>query len=131
MRALVGRHAQPSDLQVCPNSGRISDSRHSNARYYIDGGVWSGTNADIAAESDVLLVIEPLAHQTPGEHLRAELGEVAADTVIRLRPDAGTIDLFNAFATNPDVLACRPDAFRAGVRQAGFLAGQLANSGWL
>jgi hypothetical protein len=32
MRALIGRHAQPLDLQVCPNSDRISNSRHSKKR---------------------------------------------------------------------------------------------------
>ncbi|NNH70560.1 patatin-like phospholipase family protein [Nocardia uniformis] len=100
-------------------------------RYYIDGGVWSATNADIAADADVVLVIEPLAHQWPREPLRAELAGVPADAVVHFGPDAATIDVFNASAANPDVFACWPEAFRAGIRQADALAEQLARSAWL
>ncbi|MEU0507404.1 patatin-like phospholipase family protein [Nocardia sp. NPDC005998] len=99
-------------------------------RYYIDGGVWSATNADIAADADVVLVIEPLAHRWPREPLRSELAGTAADAVVHFSPDAATIDVFNAFATDPDVVACWPGAFQAGVRQAEALAEQLARSAW-
>lgn len=99
-------------------------------RYYIDGGVWSGTNADVAADSDVLLIVEPLAHRFPRELLRAELATATAGTVVQFTPDAATIEVFDAFATNPDGLAGWPDAFRAGVRQADTLARQLADSAW-
>ncbi|MFJ9367840.1 patatin-like phospholipase family protein [Nocardia sp. NPDC101769] len=100
-------------------------------RYYIDGGVWSPTNADLAADSDVVLVVEPLAHRVPSEQVRAELATIVTDTVVRFRPDAATIDVFNAFATDPDVLASWPEAFQAGIRQADGLAQQLIDAGWL
>ncbi|WP_067536832.1 patatin-like phospholipase family protein [Nocardia crassostreae] len=98
-------------------------------RYYIDGGVWSATNADVAVESDILVVIEPLAHQVPPVHLKAELARTSVGTVVRFGPDSAMIDVFRAYAGNP--LASWPEAFRQGVRQADSLAEQLANTAWL
>ncbi|MFI6865984.1 patatin-like phospholipase family protein [Nocardia sp. NPDC050406] len=99
-----------------------------DGRYYIDGGVWSATNADAAEESDVLVVIEPLAHQVPRALLQAELAYTSADTVVHFAPDAAMIDVFKTYAANP--LASWPDAFRQGVRQADSLAERLANVAW-
>ncbi|MEV6772143.1 patatin-like phospholipase family protein [Nocardia sp. NPDC051030] len=99
-------------------------------RYYIDGGVWSPTNADLAPNSDAALIIEPLAHRFPPEQVRAELAKTVTDTVIRFAPDAATIDVFTRSATNPDVLAAWPEAFQAGIRQADDLAKQLIDAGW-
>lgn len=45
-------------------------------------------------------------------------------------PDCDTIDICNAFMSNPDVLASWPLAFRAGIRQAEVLAQQLIDAGW-
>ncbi|MGW4354235.1 hypothetical protein ACWELJ_19325 [Nocardia sp. NPDC004582] len=45
-------------------------------------------------------------------------------------PDVATIDVFNTAATNPDILATWPPAFRAGIRQADDLAEQLIDAGW-
>ncbi|MEC3917809.1 patatin-like phospholipase family protein [Nocardia sp. CDC160] len=92
--------------------------------YYIDGGVWSPTNADVAADSDILVVIEPLAHRVSGEQLQDELARTTAGTVVRFAPDAAAIDVFNAYAAN--TLAGWPEAFGHGVRQADSLARKLA-----
>ncbi|MEU2253710.1 patatin-like phospholipase family protein [Nocardia xishanensis] len=100
-------------------------------RYYIDGGVWSPTNADLAADSDVVLVVEPFAHRVPPALVQAELATTVADTVVRCGPDAAAIEIFNASATGPDVLASCPEAFQAGLRQADGLAQQLIDAGWL
>ncbi|MGV9664440.1 hypothetical protein ACWDUL_21800 [Nocardia niigatensis] len=100
-------------------------------RYYIDGGVWSPTNADLASDAEVLLVIELLAHQAPREQLQAELAKTTADIVLHFGPDAAMIEVFAAFAADPDPLASWPSAFQAGVRQAPDLAEQLADSPWL
>ncbi|MEV0464955.1 patatin-like phospholipase family protein [Nocardia tengchongensis] len=97
-------------------------------RYYIDGGVWSPTNADLVADSNVLLVVEPLAHMFPPEQIRAELATTTADSVVRFRPDSAAIEVFNAAAT--DALASWPRAFQAGIRQADDLARQLIEAGW-
>ncbi|MFE3195479.1 patatin-like phospholipase family protein [Nocardia sp. NPDC059240] len=99
-------------------------------RYYIDGGVWSATNADLAVASNILLVVEPLAFRIPPEQLQAELATTSADRVVHFHPDAATADVFTSFAANPDPLASWPHAFRGGVRQGEDLAKQLIDAGW-
>lgn len=98
--------------------------------YYIDGGVWSPTNADLAADSDIAVVIEPLAHRFPPELVQAELAATETGTVVRFGPDAATIDVLNTYAIHPDPLAGWPVAFQAGIRQADDLAKQLTDAGW-
>ncbi|MBF6182297.1 patatin-like phospholipase family protein [Nocardia otitidiscaviarum] len=98
-----------------------------DGRYYIDGGVWSTTNADIAADTDILVVIEPLAHLVSRERLHTELAHTSG-TMVRFGPDAAMIDVFRTYAANP--LASWPEAFRQGVRQADSLARRLADAGW-
>ncbi|MGX1811229.1 patatin-like phospholipase family protein [Nocardia sp. NPDC055321] len=100
-------------------------------RRYIDGAFWSPTNADLAAGSDVLLVLEPLAHRYPPEQVRAELADTATGTVVRFGPDAETIGIFDGFTAKPDLNAAWPAAFRAGVRQADTLGKQLIDAGWV
>lgn len=99
-------------------------------RYYIDGGVWSPTNADLAADSDILLLIEPLAHRFPPQLVQAELAATVADTVVRFSPDAATLGIIDGFETNPDVVTSWPAAFQAGIRQADELAQRLLDAGW-
>ncbi|WP_040813229.1 patatin-like phospholipase family protein [Nocardia concava] len=99
-------------------------------RYYIDGGIWSPTNADLAADSNLLLVIEPLAHRTPRDQLRAELASTGTDSVVHFSPDAPTIDILDAPATARNPLASWPQAFQAGIRQAPDLAKQLTDADW-
>ncbi|AYF76426.1 patatin-like phospholipase family protein [Nocardia yunnanensis] len=100
-------------------------------RYYIDGALWSPTNADVAPDSDLLLVIDPLAHRFPAEYLQSELATTKVTTLVRFGPDAATIDVFDAAATAPDPITVWPTAFQAGVRQADDLAKQLLDAGWL
>lgn len=93
-----------------------------NGGRYMDGGVWSVTNADLAAGADVLLVAEPLAHLVPRETLRRELAAVGAATVVTVSPDEPAIAAFG-----PDLLSpagWRP-AYRAGVRQGTDTAANL------
>ncbi len=96
-------------------------------RYYIDGGVWSTTNADVAAGSDLLVVIEPLAHMVSRDRLRTELTDTSG-TVVQFGPDADMIDVSKAYAADP--LASWPEAFRHGVRRAESLAQLLLDAGW-
>ncbi|MET9489735.1 hypothetical protein [Nocardia sp. NPDC006630] len=77
-----------------------------------------------------VLVVEAMAHHFPPEQVRAELATTMTHTVVRFGPDAATIDIFNAFVSNPDVLASWPLAFRAGIRQAEVLAQRLIDAGW-
>jgi NTE family protein len=87
-------------------------------RRYMDGGLWSSTNADLAAGSRTVVVVEPLAHLFPGEPL---LGGPAT-TVATISPDPAAVavlgaDLYDRAAWQP--------AHRAGARQAAELAGEL------
>ncbi|MCW2912153.1 MAG: hypothetical protein JWN52_221 [Actinomycetia bacterium] len=86
-----------------------------NGRQYMDGGIVSGTNADVATGADVLVVVEPLAHLFPREPLERELAATGADTVITINPDQAALDAFG-----PDLgdWAAWQPACQAGIRQA-------------
>ncbi|MTE15037.1 patatin-like phospholipase family protein [Nocardia aurantiaca] len=87
--------------------------------YYIDGGMRSPINADLAAGADLILVLEPLAHMFPHAPSDSELGGA---TAIFVTPDADALAVFG-----PDVFdrsALEP-AFAAGVRQAAEAATRL------
>jgi len=93
-----------------------------NGRRYMDGGLWSATNADLAAGARTLVVIEPLAHLFPREPLRQELAAAAAETLATITPDPPAVaafgpDLYNRTAWRP--------AYAAGARQAAELAPRL------
>ncbi|BCJ28669.1 patatin-like phospholipase family protein [Actinocatenispora sera] len=95
-------------------------------RYYLDGGLRSATNADLATDADTLVVVEPLAHLFPPEQLRQELTATRATTVVTLRPDAAAI---TAFGTDPYDRAVWADAYRAGKRQSIDAAERLRHLG--
>src|SRR5207302_7563847 len=65
-----------------------------DGRRYLDGGLWSGTNADLAVNSHMLVVVEPLAHLFPREPLKQEIASADASTVVTINPDPATIDAF-------------------------------------
>jgi len=78
---------------------------------YIDGGVWSLTNSDLASGHDRVLVLAPIVDLSVASEL-ASLGPgVRAEMV---RPDAGSLEAFG-----PDVLdpASREPSARAGLAQ--------------
>ncbi|MFE3192788.1 patatin-like phospholipase family protein [Nocardia sp. NPDC059240] len=81
--------------------------------FYIDGGMRSPINADLAAGAERILIIEPLAHLFPHVPSDRDLGGAATSFIV---PDADAIaayglDLFNAAALEP--------AYEAGLRQGG------------
>jgi len=86
-----------------------------NGRQYMDGGIGSGTNADVATGADVLVVVEPLAHLFPREPLEQELAATGAGTVVTINPDQAALD---AFGPNMSDWAVRQPAWQAGRRQA-------------
>lgn len=88
-------------------------------RNYIDGGIRSSVNADLALPADVIVIVEPLAHIFPRTPSDRELGSAREISII---PDADAIaafgtDLFDRGALTP--------AFEAGVRQAADAAPRL------
>ncbi|MEC3918131.1 patatin-like phospholipase family protein [Nocardia sp. CDC160] len=79
--------------------------------FYIDGGMRSPINADLAAGAERMLIIEPLAHLFPHSPTDRDLGGAATTFIV---PDAGAmaafgLDLFAASALEP--------AYEAGHRQ--------------
>ena len=84
-----------------------------NGRRYIDGGVRSSTNADLAAGSDRVLVIIPsLADQPdPFNRLNDEIERLKPATVLAVYADAASV---TAFGSNPLSPATRGPAARAG-----------------
>jgi NTE family protein len=93
---------------------------------YMDGGVRSGTNADLAAGVDAVVVIAPMgdAPAFPGTGLRAELAELgdAVRTAV-IQPDEAALA-----AIGPNVLdpSRRAAAARAGRDQAEHVAAEVA-----
>ncbi|WP_040792842.1 patatin-like phospholipase family protein [Nocardia paucivorans] len=90
-----------------------------DGRHYVDGGVRSSINADLAADAETVVILEPLAHLFPRTRADRELGSAR---VISIVPDAGAITAFGAdlFAG-----AALLPAYEAGVRQAGEATTQL------
>lgn len=86
-------------------------------RPYIDGGARSGTNADLAREHDVVLVIDPIGRAV-GPLKSA--GQLLGDTRhLVLTPDAGAKA---AIGRNVLDIAQRPASARAGHAQAASVA---------
>jgi NTE family protein len=91
-----------------------------NGRRYVDGGLRSGTNADLAADASRIVVIAPMADVTP---LGAPRDEIAAlrerAAVTLIKPDAAA-----RTAIGPNVLDAsrRVAALEAGLTQGEALA---------
>jgi NTE family protein len=96
-----------------------------DGRRYMDGALRSGTNADLAAGARTLVVVEPLAHLFPREPLNQQLAAVGADTVVTIGPDPASV---RAFGSDLGDLAAWEPAYRAGLRQAGDVGGQLRST---
>lgn len=89
-----------------------------NGRRYVDGGVRSMANADLAAGAERVLIIQPALPSAPQPwgDLNAEIAQLAPAEVHVIQADQPSID---AFGTNPLSPATRPPAARAG-RAVGF-----------
>jgi NTE family protein len=97
-----------------------------NGRRYMDGGIVSGTNADVATGTDVLVLVEPLAHLFPREPLERELAATGAGTVITINPDQAALATFG-----PDLgdWAAWQPARQAGITQAA-TAAERVRAAW-
>ncbi|WP_329092530.1 MULTISPECIES: patatin-like phospholipase family protein [unclassified Streptosporangium] len=94
-------------------------------RRYMDGGVRSVTNADLAAGSSAVVLLEPLAHVSPRDRLEAELAELGDATIAHVVPDEASIAVFGANVLDPALW--RP-AFQAGLAQAPAVAESVARA---
>lgn len=96
-----------------------------DGRRYIDGGVRSSTNADLAAGHDVILVLAPVdnAAGIADPDVVATIDRLGdAATVLVVTPDAGSAE---AIGTNVLDLATRTPAVNAGRAQGRRLAAQV------
>jgi NTE family protein len=80
---------------------------------YIDGGVRSMANADLAAGADRVLIIQPLLEGTPAPwgDAEAELAALAPAAICVISADQASVD---AFGANPLSPATRAPSARAG-----------------
>jgi NTE family protein len=95
-----------------------------NGRRYIDGGIRSAANADLAAGCDRVIIIAPHASgfgplATPGNQARA-LSEAGAQVTV-IKPDKAALRAIGRNVLDP---ARRPAAALAGCAQAGSVAHQ-------
>jgi NTE family protein len=95
-------------------------------RRYIDGGVRSATNADLAAGADRILIVQPALAGTPrpwGSSLDDEIAALAPGEAFVISADQASMDAFGINSLSP---ATRGPAARAGravgARQAASLA---------
>src|SRR6201994_225834 len=84
-----------------------------NGRRYIDGGVRSPTNADLAAGYDRILIISPADPEQPApfDHTDEEIEQLKPGRVHVIPADAASVA---AFGTNPLSPATRPPSARVG-----------------
>ena len=86
---------------------------------YIDGGVRSPVNADLAAGASSVVILEPLAAVWPRERLRAELAALGDARVLSVVPDEAARAVFGVNVLDPRLWG---PAFHAGLNQAASLA---------
>ncbi|HEY3684276.1 MAG TPA: patatin-like phospholipase family protein [Streptosporangiaceae bacterium] len=94
-----------------------------NGHRYMDGGVRSATNADLAKGAATVVIIEPLANLRPPEPLQRELAALDGARVLVVGPDAASEKAFGAGVLDPAV--GRP-SFAAGLAQGAAAAAEIA-----
>ncbi len=98
-----------------------------DGRTYVDGGVRSGTNADLAHGCDVVLVLAPTTRSTSRHHsLARQLARTGARRTAVLSPDAAALA---AIGKNPLDPRRRQGSATAGLAQAEQVAAEVAQ-GW-
>lgn len=85
-----------------------------NGARYMDGGVTSSTNADLARGASSVVVLDPIAGLRPGERLQAELAATGAGDTMVIAPDEGALASFGAELMSPSIWL---PAFAAGREQ--------------
>jgi NTE family protein len=84
-------------------------------RRYMDGGVRSATNADLAAGASAVIVLDAIGHLTPREPLQDELAALGAASTLVITPDDPAAAVMG---TNLLDVAIAAPAFEAGLKQA-------------
>jgi NTE family protein len=96
-------------------------------RHYVDGGMRSAANADLATGCDVVVAIAPLPRSMSRYHaLPQQLARTGARRTATITPDAASLEAIGKNVLDPSK---RVGAARAGEAQAARLATELAE-GW-
>lgn len=91
-------------------------------RRYMDGGMRSATNADLAAGASAVIVLDAIGHLTPREPLQDELAALGAASTLVITPDDPAAAVMG---TNLLDVAIAAPAFEAGLKQAMSCAGPV------
>jgi NTE family protein len=87
-----------------------------NEKHYVDGGMRSTANVDLAAGADVVVVIAPLPQAfSKATSIRAQLASTGAARTAVVTPDERALLDIGKNVLDP---AKRADAARTGLRQA-------------
>ena len=84
-------------------------------RRYMDGGIRSAANADLAAGSSAVIVLNAIGHLTPREPLQQELVALGTAATLVITPDDAAAALMG---TNLLDAAIAAPALEAGLTQA-------------
>jgi NTE family protein len=96
-------------------------------RLYVDGGMRSAANADLATGCEVVVVIAPLSRSLSRHHaLPQQLARTGAKRTATIVPDAAALEAIGKNVLDPSK---REGAARAGAAQGARLAAELAE-GW-
>lgn len=99
-----------------------------DGRHYVDGGMRSTANVDLARDAERLVVLAPLPQSfTKATSIRTQLERVAPTSWSVVTPDRAALTQIGKNVLDP---AKRADAARAGFRQAQGLAAELRDV-WL
>jgi NTE family protein len=94
-----------------------------DGKHYIDGGMRSTANVDLAAGADRVIVLAPLPQALSKKtSIRAQLERVAPREWSVITPDAEALAAFGRNLLDP---AKRADAARAGLRQSADLVDEV------
>jgi NTE family protein len=91
-------------------------------RAYVDGGLPSPTNADLAGDADVVIVLHPLSALISDAPLNAELARLTTKNVAVVTPDEAAAAVFGSDLLDP---ASWTSVFQIGLDQAATVAKQL------
>jgi NTE family protein len=97
-----------------------------SGRRYMDGGIRSATNADLAAGSSAVIVLNAIGHLIPPEPLQKELAALGTAATLVITPDNAAAAVMG---TNLLDAAIAAPALEAGLAQA-MSCGELAQTLW-
>ena len=86
-----------------------------SGRRYMDGGIRSATNADLASGSSAVIVLNAIGHLTPREQVQAELAGLGTAATLVITPDNAAAAVMG---TNLLDTATAAPALEAGLAQA-------------